>query len=313
MTLKNMIHNFKIYSINKLKLTTINKIKSYINNKNNSRIGYKSIAFILKQNKLQCENYKINKDIEKYIIDIITENKLIIIKDIVKKINKKFNIILSESSVYNVLKKNKITYKKVKVKTNPYTEEEQKEKILGVKGVLQFLDIDNIASYDEISAITNKYPIRGWCKKGEECIINNKNTLYGKRFTIGVTVDTQKLINFKIVEGGMKTDTFIDLLKDYQDNYNNKNEKTLFLDNASVHHTKKFKAFAKETKIHALFNVPYNSEKNPIEYVFSLLRKVLEKSMFQTMEDLTVIMNDFKQNISSISLNNIFEHAFSLF
>jgi len=111
----------------------------------------------------------------------------------------------------------------------------------------------------------------------------------------------------------MKTDTFIDLLKDYQDNYNNKNEKTLFLDNASVHHTKKFKAFAKETKIHALFNVPYNSEKNPIEYVFSLLRKVLEKSMFQTIEDLTVIMNDFKKNISSISLNNIFEHAFSLF
>lgn len=111
----------------------------------------------------------------------------------------------------------------------------------------------------------------------------------------------------------MKTDTFIDLVRNYQENYNKNNEKTLFLDNASVHHTKKFKEFAKETKIHALFNVPYNSEKNPIEYVFSLLRKVLEKSMFKTIEDLTAIMNDFKKNISSISLNNIFNHAFSLF
>jgi hypothetical protein len=43
----------------------------------------------------------------------------------------------------------------------------------------------------------------------------------------------------------MKTDNFIDLMRDFQINHNKKNDKTIFLDNASVHRSKKFKEFAK--------------------------------------------------------------------
>jgi transposase len=56
----------------------------------------------------------------------------------------------------------------------------------------------------------------------------------------------------------MKTDNFIDLMKDFQINHNKNNEKTIFLDNAFVHHSKKFKEFVKETKIHALYKKCYN-------------------------------------------------------
>ena len=111
----------------------------------------------------------------------------------------------------------------------------------------------------------------------------------------------------------MKTESFIDIMKDFQENHNKNRDKTLFLDNASIHHTKRFRIYSKEEKIHILYNVPYNSEKNPVEYVFSLLRKVLEKSVFQTIEELTIIMNKFKNEISSKCLNNIFNHAFNLF
>ena len=41
--------------------------------------------------------------------------------------------------------------------------------------------------------------------------------------------------------------------------------------------------YTKETKMHVLYNVPYNSDKNPVEYVFSFLRKVLERSEFTTI------------------------------
>ena len=59
------------------------------------------------------------------------------------------------------------------------------------------------------------------------------------------------------------------------------NKNTYFLDNASIHHTKKFKSFAKENKIHVLYNAPYNSDKNPIEYIFSPLRKFIQKNPFK--------------------------------
>ena len=48
----------------------------------------------------------------------------------------------------------------------------------------------------------------------------------------------------------MKTDNFVDLMKDFQNNYNKNMDTTVFLDNASVHHSKKFKEFTRDIKIH---------------------------------------------------------------
>ena len=61
--------------------------------------------------------------------------------------------------------------------------------------------------------------------------------------------------------------------------------------------------YTKETKMHVLYNVPY--DKNLVEYVFSLLRKVLERSEFTTINELTKIVNNFKNNLISNKLNNI--------
>ena len=111
----------------------------------------------------------------------------------------------------------------------------------------------------------------------------------------------------------MKKKDFIDLMTEFNKIHNNENNKTIFLDNASIHHSKDFKQYTKETKMHVLYNVPYNSDKNPVEYVFSLLRKVLERSEFTTINELTKIVNEFKNNLISNKLNNIFRHAFDLF
>ena len=88
--------------------------------------------------------------------------------------------------------------------------------------------------------------------------------------------------------------------------HNNENDKTIFLYNSSIHHSKDFKQYTKETKMHVLYNVPY--DKNPVEYVFSLLRKVLERSEFTTINKLTKIVNNFKNNLISNKLNNIFRN-----
>ena len=51
----------------------------------------------------------------------------------------------------------------------------------------------------------------------------------------------------------------------------------------------------------------------PSRICFSLLRKVLEKSYFISIEELKIIVDNFKNNLMSYKLNNIFNHAFKLF
>ena len=93
--------------------------------------------------------------IENYLINEITNNKLITIKEIIKNIDNKFNVKISEKTIYNLLKKNNFSYKQVKIKTNSYTKEEQKESLERVKSVIDYLNVDNICSYDEISVVSN--------------------------------------------------------------------------------------------------------------------------------------------------------------
>ena len=65
--------------------------------------------------------------------------------------------------------------------------------------------------------------------------------------------------------------------------------------------------------MHILYNASYNSEKNLIEYLFSLLRKEIQRNVFNNIEELTLLVNNFKNKINNNCLENIFKHAFNLF
>ena len=45
------------------------------------------------------------------------------------------------------------------------------------------------------------------------------------------------------------------------------------MNNAIIHKTKDFYNYIKTTNMHILYNAPYHSKLNPVEYVFSLLKK----------------------------------------
>ena len=308
-----LLENIIYKCINEYKITSVTKIKKYINTNFNKQINHKTINFILKKNNLECEKYKIKKEINNFIIDEFTEYKITTAKEIIEKVFIKYNIKLSESSIYNTLKQNKITYKKIKIKTNPYTLEEQKYRLLSIKDTLNYLDKDKIISYDEISACTNENPKYGWSKKGSECIINKKDkSLYGTRYTIGMAVNNKSIVDFTIVKSGLKTDNFINFMQKMKDK-DPYNKNTYFMDNASIHQSKIFKKFAINNKMHILYNAPYQSDKNPIEYFFSLLRKEIERNVFNSIEELALLINNFKKKINVNCLSNIFKHSFDLF
>jgi transposase len=116
-----LLENIIYKCITEYKITSVKKIKKYININFNQNINQKTINFILKKNNLECEKYKIKKEINNFIINEFTEYKITTAKEIIEKVFIKYNIKLSESSIYDTLKQNKITYKKIKIKTNPCT------------------------------------------------------------------------------------------------------------------------------------------------------------------------------------------------
>ncbi len=61
--------------------------------------------------------------------------------------------------------------------------------------------------------------------------------------------------------------------------------------------------------MHIIYNAPYQSKFNPIEMVFSLLRRHINKKIVKTKEEIIKEINFFILNIKKETLKNIFIHS----
>lgn len=306
-----IIENFVIDYFNKK--FKIDKIKKNIKDKLNISLSYKDILCILKTNNLKYDKKIIKDNIDKFIIDTIKINNYITANELNKLINNKFKISVSTTYIYNVLNKHNYSYKKIRINSNPYSKEKQKEQLIEIKNKIQKNNLDNLISIDEISVKEFENLDKGWCLKGIEPEVINKNKkINNKRYSVLMASSNKKIINYTIVEKGIKTDNFNKfMLKLNKMDKENKN--VYFLDNARVHKTKSFNKIKEDYKLNIIYNAPYQSKYNPIEYVFSLLRKQIEKKSNKTYNELINIINNFNKNIKESTMTNIFNHVMKLF
>ena len=196
-----------------------------------------------------------------------------------------------------------MTYKQIKVINNPYNDEQIKEKKDLIKNKINEFD-KKIVSQDEMAIYLNDKPSNGWSEKGKDCIIKSKKQLIKTRFSISMTIDIDANINFTLKKGSMKQDDFIGLLTKLNKKY--LKNKIIFLDNARIHKSKKAINYLEKNKINYIFNIPYHSHLNPIEYVFSLLRKKLLSSDVENEKDIIKVLVEFKKEIIKEHVKNIF-------
>jgi transposase len=305
--ISNVIESIVLY-YNKIGYKTI-KIKKKIFENHKVLLSYKDIMYIYKKNNINKNNYKITTDIENFIIKYINFFNTKTAKEIIEKIYIKYGVKISKSSIYIIMKKNNLSYKRTKIITNPYSKNEQIEQIKKVKNTLNNVNINNVISIDETSIELNTKPYYGWSSKGKEClIINNGSKIINKRYSLLVATSNKKIIDFSIIEKTFKKEKFINFMKKLNKK-DIKNEKTYLMDNAIIHKTKDFYNYLKEKNMHILYNAPYHSELNPIEYVFSLLKKIISKNISKTKEDIIKSILILKNTITPKTLNNIFNHS----
>ena len=116
----------------------------------------------------------------------------------------------------------------------------------------------------------------------------------------------KQILKYELIEGSIKTDNFIKFMDELNRTNNNY---SYLIDNASIHSNKKTKEFFKLNKMNVIYNAPYQSKFNPIEMVFSLLRKELNKKVVKNKTEINNCVNEFIKNIKKETLKNIFNHS----
>lgn len=291
--IKYIEHSFNIH-IN----TLYNWISKYYNFNNNV------FNFSTYKTNFKYNNIKITSLIENFVLNSIDNNNNFNIKKIKINVKNKFNIVLSKSSIYHILHKNNLTYKKIMVKNIPIDDDKLNILKIELKNKINKIDeVNNFISYDEMSIYLNSKPYKGWSLKGNECIIKTKNkTIFNKRFSLGMSIDANANIDFTIKEKALDSFKFNKFIK----KINRKNDKIIFMDNASIHKNCIFKNIIAVNKWNIIYNIPYHSHLNPIEYVFSLLRKNILNSNIESLNDIVKVIILFKQNINKNHITNIF-------
>ena len=108
-------------------------------------------------------------------------------------------------------------------------------------------------------------------------------------------------IDFTITEKALNGNKFNTFMKKI-----NRNKNFIFLDNASIHKNHEFKKDIIKNKWNIIYNIPYHSHLNPIEYIFSLLRKQLLNNNIESIDDIIKTVINFKKTLNKDHVKNIF-------
>jgi len=223
------------------------------------------------------------------IKDYVIKNVFTSYKDIYKYINNK----ISFGSIYNILKTNNITYKRVYRRETYKTKEQILHSKKEFKNNSHISDFLNAISIDECHFNDVMYYNRAYSLKNDKIIDYRKHKSNKNKKSLLLAISNNNILNYIIVDGSITSNIF----KNFISLFTNK---TIILDNAPIHHSKIVKELANNLNNHLLFIPPYTPEYNPIEYIFSKI-----KNNYRKLEH-NNITKDIEDTIKLITMSDCF-------
>lgn len=288
---KQIIRQRRKYSINKnntltninLSQDTKNIIKKvYLQNSNITSksisehfdISEKTVFNILKNtenNKKQTrKKRKMTPDIENFIIQNI--DNVINTKMMSVLIKNKFDIYISDRTIAKILKDNNFVYKRVS-KLHKVSVEEKKQFYKKIENIPK----EKLMALDETGFSTGQLQRRfKWCQKNEMPTMDNFKVC-NNISSMAIIGYNEGLLCHKEIEVSYNRDEMLLFLKENIEKI--KGKEFLILDNVRFHHTKIVIDYLKEINITPIFITRYSPEQNPIEYIFSIVKRYLRESM----------------------------------
>lgn len=262
---------------------------------------YKINGFIgLKKVNTKCHrNRKITSDIKDRISKIIFDYPYCSIKDIIDKLN----INVSITSIFNVLRKMKITIKKainrIEYKGKDLTNERNEfiEKVKNIK---------NLICLDETGIQYEMRNTLGRSKRGTKIYMKRESIHYRKQYSCLMVICPKSGTKYKLYKDAINRDILTDFINDNKIFFQNK---TLLLDNVSFHKSKCVIDALKQINCNVLYTPPYSPYLNPIEESFSQIKRYIRK-IYSPDIDYKKRINDAINQISLENISNYYNHAF---
>jgi len=141
----------------------------------------------------------------------------------------------------------------------------------------------------------------GWSKKGNKCII--QKPFKRDKQSLLLAISDKKILNQYITSKSINKHSYLDFLKQLDIK-----NKTIIADNVSFHKSKEVITYLKNNKANMIFIPPYSPEYNPIEFVFSEIKRKIRLINFDSSNKLCEYLKDNLKIISS-NLTNYFKHS----
>jgi len=183
------------------------------------------------------------------------------------KIHENFNISVSKDLIRAVRKKLVLSRKKVKFFARPKHVFAKTEEFLAKRD--EYVEKGyNFISVDETSFGRNTAAVYGYSPKG--CpIYMKKNNLPMVTKSALCAIDQNHIIARSVIKGAYTAATFLEFLLNLTLPINT----VILLDNCRIHHSKFVKDFAQTQSWNLLYVPPYSPWFNPIEGVFSVVKR----------------------------------------
>lgn len=241
----------------------------------------------------------------KYVIKFIKSNQQFNMKISLQNLMALFGIGITKQTIYNILKRNKITHKIIQINKYPHSKVRYKKEVNKLRKSLNCRK-NRIISIDETAIHINAIGRYGWAKSGTKCIINKPHKNKGVRFSLLFGISKKSIVGYTIKEGTMKGTDFNEFME--RIDRPNGNYKYL-LDNAVIHHSKLIKKDIKEKMI---YNVPYSPQYNPIEYVNNELKRQIRCENIRNDDELRKYMEKFTRANKRKGNEKYFEKAYKM-
>ncbi len=189
----------------------INKILKIFKISNGSLFNWLKLYRSNNLTKIAIKKTKFTPNLKCYIRNYVISRINFDYKRLIKLIKKRYNIIISKSSIYNILNKMNITQKKIIKKIIVKNKKEHRLNKRKFVKIVSKVDVNKIISIDEVSFDSYLSSDYGWSNRGNKIISIKRKCK--KRYTYICGISNNKIIYRKRIVGSANALDFIDFIK----------------------------------------------------------------------------------------------------
>jgi len=203
---------------------------------------------------------------------------------------------LSLSTISRICKEKKITYKTIKNRITLKSEEELEKKRKEFSNLMDTVKFNNFISIDEVHFTNRDCKRKGYSKVSVPIKKVLKHKKSKETRSVIFSINNNSIISYQIFNESINSNRYLEYLKNNLEYFK---DQTLIQDNCRIHHSNIVKDYSENNNIYNLYIPPYSPELNPIELVFSELKRI-----FRNNDYLTNLEERIEYSIKLLNISN---------